>query len=176
VPHDFEKGTQKAPDFLALNPLGKVPVLVDRGPDGTWADAVVTESAAIAAYVADVLPDSGLAPMPGTSERAHYARWMGYCPSVLEQAFADEVFPRREPPPARALGWPSAAVAVDVVEQRLAASPFLAGATFSAADLMVGGMLRWLVAWGKLTPGPATAKYLDVLGARPALARSMPSI
>ena len=97
--HDFAKATHKDPAYLAINPAGKVPTLIDRGPAGDWSPpAVVTESAAICAYVADVLPEAGLAPPVGSRERAAYASWIGYCPSVLEPALSDSVFPRHACP------------------------------------------------------------------------------
>jgi glutathione S-transferase len=171
--HDLSRATQKAPAFLALNPFGKVPVLEDRGPDGEWRGVAITESAGICAYVADTLPGAGLAPAVGTPERAAYAGWMAYAGAVLEPAFADQVFPRAAPPPPSAIGWPDFAAAVARIEVALGAGgPFLLGARFSAADLMVGSMLRWVAGWGKLTPGPALAAYLGALEGRPALARA----
>jgi glutathione S-transferase len=169
--HDLEQGTQKRPDFLAINPFGKLPALIDRGPDGSW-NAVVTESVAICAYVADVLPEAGLAPAIGTPERAAYATWLAYGAAVLEPAFADLAFPRAAEPPARAIGWPSFALALDRLEAALTPGPYLLGEHFSAADLMVGGLVQWAVQWGKATPGPATARCLAALDTRPALVRA----
>ncbi len=170
--HDLEKRTQKAAGYLSVNPFGKVPALIDRGPDGSWQDVAVTESLAICAYVADVLPDARLAPAPDTPARAAYATWMATAASVLEPAFVDLVFPRAEPPPATALGWPSADAAQAALEARLGQARFVAGDDFSAADIMVGGLMQWLVGWGKATPGPNLARYLAEIAARPALARA----
>lgn len=170
--HDLEKRTQKDAAYLAVNPIGKVPALVDRGPDGAWQGVVVTESLAICAYVADVLPAARLAPAPGTPARAAYATWMAAAASVLEPAFVDMVFPRAEPPPAMALGWPDAEQAQTALETRLGQARFVAGDDFSAADIMVGGLMQWLVGWGKATPGPHLARYLAEIAARPALARA----
>lgn len=170
--HDLEQGTQKAATYLAVNPFGKVPALVDRGPDGTWQDVAVTESLAICAYVADVLPDARLAPAPNTPARAAYATWMATAAAVLEPAFVDLAFPRADPAPAMALGWPSAEVAQAALEARLGQVPFVAGEDFSAADIMVGGLMQWLVGWGKATPGPHLVRYLAGIAARPALARA----
>jgi glutathione S-transferase len=171
VRHDLDQATQKRPEFLAVNPFGKLPALIDRGPDGTW-EAVVTESVAICAYVADVLPEAGLAPPPGTPERAAYATWLGFGAAALEPAFADLAFPRAQEPPARAIGWPPFAAALGRIEAALTPGPYLLGERFSAADIMVGGMLQWAVQWGKATAGPATARTLAALDARPALARA----
>ncbi|RVT95468.1 glutathione S-transferase family protein [Rhodovarius crocodyli] len=171
IRHDLEKGTNKAPDFLRLNPLGKLPVLVDRGPDGSW-QSVVTESLAICGYIADALPEAGLAPAIGTPERAAYASWLAYGATVLEPAFADAVFPRAAAAPARALGWPPLDAVLAQLEAALTPGPYLLGDRFTAADVMVGSMLQWGVGWGKIAPTPAIARTLAALEARPALARA----
>src|SRR3712207_1956070 len=170
--HDFARGTHKAPEFLALNRHGKVPVLEDRGPRGDWSGVAVTESAAICAYVADTLPEAGLAPPAGTPQRAAYATWMAYTPGVLDPALSDQVFPRAAPAPEGSIGWPEFRAAVARIEAALVrgGGPFLIGARFSAADLMVGNMLQWVAAWGKLSPGPAVAAHIRAPGERPALA------
>lgn len=172
--HDFAKGTHKDPAYLAINPAGKVPTLVDRGPAGDWSPpAVVTESAAICAYVADAVPEANLAPPVGSCERAAYATWIAYCPSVLEPALSDSVFPRREDPPASTLGWCPFPEAVQRVEAALqAGGPYLLGARFSAADVLIGSLLQWLKAWGKLQETPTLAAYLGTLAARPASQRA----
>ncbi|MBW8727917.1 MAG: glutathione S-transferase family protein [Inquilinus limosus] len=174
APHDFTKATHKDPGYLAINPAGKVPALVDRGPAGDWSPpAVVTESAAICAYVADAVPEAGLAPPVGSRERAAYATWIAYCPSVLEPALSDSVFPRREDPPASALGWCSFPEALRRVETVLqAGGPYLLGARFSAADVLIGSLLQWLQGWGKLPETPILAAYLATLAARPASQRA----
>jgi glutathione S-transferase len=173
APHDLERGTQKTPGFLAINPDGKLPALEDRGPDGDWTGVVVTESAAICAYLADAMPGI-LAPAVGIPARAAYQTFLAYGAAVLEPALADQAFPRAAPAPPRALGWPEFPAAVQRVEQQLAASggPYLLGQYLSAADLMVGCMLQWVSDWGMLTPSPAIASYIAALDARPALAQA----
>jgi len=171
--HEIERSTQKAPGFLALNPFGKLPVLEDRGPAGDWRGVALTESTAICAYVADAQPAAGLAPAIGTPQRAAYQNWLAMTGAVLEPGFADLVFPRAEPPMARMLGWPDFATAGARIEAALAAGgPWLVGTQFTAADLMVGGMLQWVVGWGKYAPGPAITDYLAALGARPGYLRA----
>ncbi|WP_343715869.1 glutathione S-transferase family protein [Inquilinus sp.] len=174
APHDFAKATHKDPAYLAINPAGKVPALADRGPAGDWSPpAVVTESAAICAYVADAVPEAGLAPPVGSRERAAYATWIAYCPSVLEPALSDSVFPRREEPPASAIGWCSFPEALRRVETALqAGGPYLLGERFSAADVLIGSLLQWLQGWGKLPENATLAAYLATLAARPAVQRA----
>ena len=166
--HSLDAASHKSPDYLAINPGGKLPALVDRGPSGDWNGVVVTEAAAIAAYVADALPESHLAPPVDTPARAAYAFWMAYGPGVLEPAMADAAFPRAAEAPARAIGWPAFPEAVARVEAALAAGPWLCGAQFTAADITVGGLLAYIVGWGMLQPGPNIARLLAAIEARPA--------
>ncbi|SHI35468.1 glutathione S-transferase [Roseomonas rosea] len=166
--HSIEAATNKAADYLALNPAGKLPALVDRGPEGDWKGVVVTESAAIAAYVADTLPEARLAPPVGSPARATYAFWMAYASGVMEPAMADMAFPRAAPAPTRAIGWPPFPEAVLRAEAALAQGPWLVGNQFTAADILLGGLLAWVVEWGMLQPGPAVARHLAAIEARPA--------
>lgn len=172
VPHDLRRGTQKAPGFLAINLDGKLPALEDRGPSGDWTGVVVTESVAICAYLANVT--GALAPAPGTPARAVYEAYLAYGGSVLEPAMAEVAFPRKEPPPAMALGWPSFADAVARVERQVVAAggPYLLGQDFTMADAMCGGLLRFAAGFGMFKPGPVAAGYLAALEARPAMARA----
>lgn len=169
--HDLQKGTHKAPVLTDHNPHGKVPTLIDRGPDGTWS-TVVTESAAICLHVADQALAAGtarLAPPLHAKERGAYLTWMLYTPAVLEPAFTDAAFPRVAAPPASSLGWAPLDEALARVESALKTGPFLLGEMFSAADIMVGGMLSWLTAWQKLPADHAVfAPYIAALNARPA--------
>jgi glutathione S-transferase len=171
--HDLEAGTQKRPDFLAVNPAGKLPALVDRGPDRSWQGVVVTEAASIAAYVADLLPESGLAPAIGTKERASYAFWMAYGPGVAEPAMADLAFPRAAPAPARAIGWPPVPEVLARIEAALGGSGWLVGGRFTAADLTVGGLLCYMAQFGLFRPSPVIARYIDAIEARPARQRAL---
>lgn len=167
VPHDFSTGTHKRPEFLRLNPDGKLPTLVDRGPDGT-AEAVVTESAAILLHVADAAPEAGLAPAPGTIERGRYLTWIAYAAAGLEPAFTDVAFPRASPPPASALGWPPFDLALARVAAGLEPGPWLLGESFSAADVMVGSFLGWVRSWGRLPQPERFEAYLARIAERPA--------
>jgi glutathione S-transferase len=171
VAHDLQAGTHKRPDFLKLNPDGKLPTLIDRGPDGTWS-TVVTESAAIVVHVADAVPGAGLAPGVADPRRGAYLNWIAYVSAAVEPALADAVWPRAQAAPASAVGWPPYEKAVDRIAAALDASPYLTGADFTAADLMVGSMLDWVRGWGKL-PGPERFEgYLGRLEARPARQRA----
>jgi len=140
---DFEAGENRRADFLAINPMGKLPTLVL--PDGT----VMTESAAIAAHLADRYPDAGLAPAMGTSERATYYRWLFFAPSCIEPA-ASEVMMRRDsaPLPKKSVGWGSYDDVIDTLESQLSPGPYLTGDRFTAADLIIAATLRWMTLFG----------------------------
>lgn len=171
VAHDFETGTHKRPEFLKLNPDGKLPTLVDRGPDGTWS-TVVTESAAIVIYVADAVPDGALAPAPSDPRRGPYLTWIAYVAAAVEPAMMDANFPRAAETPRGMTGWPPYEQAIDRIAAALAAAPYLTGDRFTAADLMVGSMLAWVNGWGKLPKPERFADYLARLAERPAARRA----
>ena len=170
--HDLSAGTHKRPEFLALNPHGKLPVLEDRGPAGDWHGVVVTEGAAIAGYIADALPGAGLAPAIGTPARADYAMLMVYGPSVLEPALMDKMSPRAAAANPTATGWSSFEEAVARLDARLQNGPWMLGERFSAADVMLGSGLTWFTMWKLLEPTPAIARYIAALTARPAAIRA----
>jgi glutathione S-transferase len=167
VAHDFEAGTHKRPDFLKLNPDGKLPTVIDRGPDGR-SSVVLTESAAIVIHIPDAIPEAGLAPPPGAPERGPYLTWIVYTAAALEPALADAAFPRATTPPARAIGWPPFEAALDRVQSAIGDGPWLLGERFSAADVMLAGLLFWVRAWGKLPDPDRFGPYLDRIAARPA--------
>lgn len=171
-PHNLEAGTQKQPAFLAVNPAGKLPALVDRGPDGDWDGVVVTEVVAIAAYVADLAPESGLAPAIGSPDRAAYQFWMAYAPGVAEPAMMDAAFPRTEAASAVAQGWPSFEQVLARIETALEGRSFLLGEAFSAADVVLGGLLSFCKQIGMLKTGPNTLRYVAALESRPARLRA----
>jgi glutathione S-transferase len=169
--YDLQKGTHKDRSYLAVNPDGKVPALVDRGPLGDWS-VIVTESAAISTYVADACPEAALAPALSSPERGPYLTWLVYCSAALEPAFADFMFPRQKEAPRSAMGWPSYDATLERIERALERGPWLLGDHFSAADIMLGSMLQWLSAWGKLPDGAASARYLAALKQRDGLMRA----
>jgi glutathione S-transferase len=169
--YDLQKGTHKDRSYLAVNPDGKVPALVDRGPRGDWS-VIVTESAAISTYVADACPEAALAPALSSPERGPYLTWLVYCSAALEPAFADFMFPRQKEAPRSAMGWPSYDATLERIERALERGPWLLGDHFSAADIMLGSMLQWLSAWGKLPDGAASARYLAALKQRGGLMRA----
>jgi glutathione S-transferase len=164
---DFEKGEHKTPDFLETNPMGKLPTIVHRG-------VVVTETAAIVAYLADAHPEAGLAPPPGSAERGAYYRWLFFGAGCFEPALADRMFQR--PPVERkgALGYGSYEDVLGALRTALRPGPYLLGEGFTAADLYVGAQLNWAMMFG--APGlkgePLFEDYVARITERPAYRRA----
>src|SRR5580658_640764 len=124
--------TMKAPAYLAINPMGKVPALAH-------GDAVVTECAAICAYLADAFPQAKLAPPPGDRLRAPYYRWMFFAAGPIEAAVSNKALGLVVPPEReRMMGYGNHALALKTLENAIARGPYLVGDSFTAADVYVG--------------------------------------
>ncbi len=160
---DFKTGAHKAPAFLAVNPMGKLPAIVHRG-------AVVTECPAICAYLADAFPAAGLAPPP--AERAGYYRWLFFGAGTLEYALVDKMFDRPAPARPSALGYGNINDTLHTVEGALAAGPWLLGETFSAADVYIGSQLGFAAVMKAIELTPAMGAYVGRCQARPAAQRA----
>ena len=166
---DFESGNNRRPDFLAINPMGKLPTLVLA--DGT----VLTETPAIVAYLADAHADKGLAPEIGSTSRGTYYRWLMFNGSCLEPAAIEKMMRKDAAPlPKVSVGWGSYDDVVDTLEMALGKSPYLLGERFSAADLMIGATLSWLVMFGapRVGDSPVIAEYVERVTDRDAYRRS----
>jgi glutathione S-transferase len=160
---DIMKGEQKAPSLLTLNPMGKLPTLVD-------GDVVVTESAAIALYLADRHAPGRLAPALDDPRRATYLRWSFFAPSVVEPA----VMARSSGWAVKEVsaGWGSYDAMIAATEGALSGGPFLLGDQFSMADVVLGGLLRFLIGFKQIEARPSFASYVARLDARPAFQRA----
>ncbi|APO97104.1 glutathione S-transferase family protein [Xanthomonas vesicatoria] len=167
-PLDFERGEQKAPDYLALNPAGVVPTLVLDGQ-------VLTEAAAIVMYLADLYPHAGLAPPVATPERAAYYRWMFFCANTLQPAYRAWFYPH-EPAGASHLDAAQTqarnkleAAWAQVDAHLHAHGPYLLGKTLSAADFMLTMLMRWSRNMPRPTDSwPALQAHAQRMKARPA--------
>ena len=168
APYDVEVlgyGTSmKAEPYLAINPMGKVPAIVHNG-------RVVTEVAAICCYLADAFPDANLAPPP--TDRADYYRWIFFCSGPIEAAFSNkaagwEPAPERQ----RMFGYGNFELAVGTLESCLASKPFITCDRFTAADLFVGAMVNFMLAFNLLEPKPAFVDYARRRTDRPAYVRA----
>ncbi|MBK9034640.1 MAG: glutathione S-transferase family protein [Myxococcales bacterium] len=156
---DFTAGAHKSPDMLARNPMGKLPVLVDD-------DVVVTEVAAIGLYLADRYAPGRLAPALDDPARGTYFRWALFAPSVIEPgAMAKAAGWDYKPGQA---GWGTHDAMLDTMEAAIGPRTWLLGETFSMADVIFGGTLRYMLRFGMLEPRPAFAAYAERLGDRPA--------
>lgn len=156
--------SMKADDYLAINPMGKVPAIVHDGH-------VVTECAAICAYLADAFPDAGLA--PPVDQRAAYYRWLFFAAGPVEQAVTMKSL-GVEAPAERSgmIGFGSFDKMVDVLEAAVSVTPYVAGEAFSAADVYVGSQIAWGVQFGSLPKRAGFTAYLGRILARPAYARA----
>jgi glutathione S-transferase len=158
VPIDFEKREHKTPEFLKINPAGKLPALVD-------GEAKIFEGAAICLYLADKFPEAKLAPKIGAPERGRYLSLMVYSTSQLEPAMGDHLLGQNTLPQR---GWTDFETARNVIESELGDGPYLFGDWFTAADVMIGSMFIWKRLFGSPADGARLEAYVDRLLARPA--------
>jgi glutathione S-transferase len=157
APIDFQKLEHKSPEFLKINPAGKLPALVD-------GDAKIFEGAAICLYLADKFPDANLAPKIGAPERGRYLSLMVYSTSQLEPAMGDAMLGGQTSPQR---GWTDFETARNVVEGELGNGPYLFGDWFTAADIMIGSLFIWRRVLGGQADRPKLEAYVDRLLARP---------
>lgn len=156
---DFRANEQKAPELLAKNPMGKLPVLEDDG-------VIVTEVAAIGLYLADRYALGRLAPLPDDPARGTYLRWSLFAPSVIEPGSMAKAS-GWEFKPGQA-GWGAYDAMLDAMESALRGD-FLLGSNFSMADVIFGGTLRYMLRFKMIEARPAFTAYAQRLETRPAL-------
>jgi glutathione S-transferase len=159
---DLASGRHKQPDYLALNPMGKVPLVVDHGTP-------VAEIGAIAIFLGDRYPQSGLAPAIDDPQRADYLRWILFASAVMEPAYAER-FLKIEPRPSN-YAWGSFDQMLAVVTDAVEGGQWLLGDRFSAADVLVASTLRFGITFGILPKEGPLADYVGRVTARPAFAR-----
>jgi len=155
--------TMKAPDYLAINPMGKVPAI-------RHGDTIVTECAAICAYLADAFPAANLA--PPTDARGAYYRWLFFAAGPLEAAITNKamgfVLPEgRE----QSVGYGTLEDVLQALEQAVSVPQWICGDQFTAADVYVGSQVDWGLAFGTMPATPALTAYADRLRTRPAYQR-----
>jgi len=160
---ELRTGEQRRSAYLAQNPMGKVPLLID-------GDAVVTESAAIAVYLADRYASGTLAPALDDSARGTFLRWCFYAPSVIEPGTMARASKWEFNPGSAGFGrWDDM---LATIRSAIGEGPWLLGDRFTMADVVFGGTVRWLVQFGMLPKEPAFTDYIARLEARPAFQRS----
>jgi len=158
--------SMKAPAYLAINPMGKVPAI-------KHGDAVVTEGGAICAYLADAFPQAGLAPPIGDKRRGTYYRWLFFGAGPVEQAtgiraLGVEIKPEQK----RMMGFGDMADTLNAMESAITGRDFILGDQFSAADVYFGSQVNWGLQFGSIERRPAFVSYSERLQSRPAYKRA----
>ncbi|WP_457796523.1 glutathione S-transferase family protein [Methylocystis sp. S23] len=159
---NFKLGAQREPDYLAVNPLGKVPAIIHNG-------ALVTELGAVFIYLADAFPQKKLAPPIGDPLRGPYLRWLVFYGSSFEPAIMDRYM--KNEPPKRMCPYGDFDSVMALVNKQLATGPYLLGARFTAADILWATALRWTTSFGLAPATPEISAYIERVGARPSVAR-----
>jgi glutathione S-transferase len=158
--------TMKGPAYLAINPMGKVPAL-------RHGDAVITETAAICAYLADAFPQAGLAPPPGDRRRAPYFRWLFFSAGPVEAAVSNKALGFVVPADReRMMGYGNFGLVMKALEDAVSRGPYLTGDSFTAADLYVGSQLGFGMMFGSIEKRPAFEQYWQRVSSRPACLRA----
>jgi glutathione S-transferase len=154
----------KSADYLSINPMGKVPAILHEG-------AIVTEAAAVCAYLADAFPDAGLA--PPASARADYYRWLFFAAGPVEAAITNKALKLEIPSDRQGMvGYGNFELVVETLAAAVSQHPFIAGDAFSAADVYVGSQVGWGLQFGTLPQRPELQRYWDKLSNREAYRRA----
>ena len=161
----LSKGDNRAPDYLAVNPMGKVPAL-------RHGDVVITEAAAICTYLADEFPRAKLNIPIGDARRGVYLKWLFFGPSCIEPAMMDRAFPRKEEPRRGMLGYGDFDTLMNVVANAVVRGPYIMGDQFTAADVVIGSGLRFGMMFKMLPERSEFIAYTGRLAQRPALTRA----
>jgi glutathione S-transferase len=159
-------GSMKSPEYLAINPMGKVPAV-------RHGDTIVTEAAAICAYLADVFPEAGLAPPPGSRLRGPYYRWLFFGAGPIEAANTNKALQLVVPAErTRMVGYGTQEGVLAALEDQLNRSEYIAGDRFTAADVYVGSHIGSGMVFGMIDKRPAFERYWSLVGSRPAAQRA----
>jgi glutathione S-transferase len=158
--------TMKGADFLAVNPMGKVPAI-------KHGDTVVTEAAAICAYLADAFPGAGLAPPSGSRLRGPYYRWLFFAAGPVEAVAVGKSLGLLAPEDKAVMaGYGSYDATIATLETALQPGPYICGDQFTAADLYVGAHIGWGMMFGTLPKRPIFEDYFGRISQRPACIRA----
>ena len=160
---NMKAGEQRKPEYLAINPMGKVPA-VKHG------DALITEQVAVFLYLADLFPGAGLAPAIGDPLRGPYLRWMVFYGSCFEPAVVDRS-QKREPAPPGMSPYGDFDTMLKTLTDQLARGPYILGERFTATDVLWGTALTWITMFKLIPELPVIKAYTDRINARPAVAK-----
>lgn len=160
---NMKAGEQRRPAYLAVNPLGKVPAILD-------GDALVTEQVAIFIHLADRFPEAGLAPAISDPKRGPYLRWLVYYAACFEPALEDKAH-KHEPAAPMQSPYGDYDSMLGVLEDQLDKAPFLLGDEISAADILWGSALTWTMMFKLVPERPVFVEYAERINSRPAAVR-----
>jgi glutathione S-transferase len=169
VPYDLKllnqkAGEQRKPEYLGVNPMGKVPAVVHDG-------ALITEQPAVYLYLADLYPEKNLAPPIGDALRGPYLRWMVFYGSSFEPAIVDRA--QKNPPAAPGMcPYGDFDTMLKTLNDQLRQGPWLLGERFTAADVLWGVALKWTTGFGLIPATPEIKAYVERVNARPAIQRA----
>ncbi|TZF89857.1 glutathione S-transferase family protein [Cognatilysobacter lacus] len=161
---DLQAGTQRAPEYLAINPMGKVPAIDD-------SDAVVTEQVAVMLHLADLFPEAGITPAIGDPRRGAFLRWMVFYAASFEPAIIDRS-QQREAAPAMASPYGDYDSVMRTLAAQLERGPYILGERFTAADVLWGVALRWALAFKLVPDEPVFRDYVARVTAHPSIQRA----
>ena len=162
---NLQAGENLKPDYLAINPMGKVPAL-------KHGDTIITELAAICAYLADEFPDAKLNVPVGTPRRGVYLKWLFFGPGCLEPAVIDRAAPRKEGARRAMLGYGDFDTTMNVMAKAVEKGPWLMGEQFTAADVVIGANIRWGMMFKMIPERKEFTDYAARIAARPAAQRA----
>ncbi|MDO9005224.1 MAG: glutathione S-transferase family protein [Aquabacterium sp.] len=160
----LKAGEQRKAEYLAINPMGKVPAI-------RHGEAVVTEQVAIYQYLAELYPEAGLAPQVGSPLRGPFLRWLAFYGSSFEPALVDRS-QKREPTPPSTCPYGDFDTMFKTLTDQLAKGPYILGDQFSAADVLWANALRWTTMFQLVPLTPLIRAYIDRVTSRPAAARA----
>lgn len=162
---DYDTGL-KGPEYLAINPMGKIPSI-------KHGETVVTEGAAICAYLADAFPEAGLAPPPNSKERGPYYRWLFFAAGPVEAAVTAKSLGLLAPADKkRMVGYGSFEDTIDALEYAVTRSPYICGGSFTAADVYIGAKIGLGMRFDAIEKRPAFTDYFERVSRRPAAVRA----
>lgn len=163
--HVLQRGENREPAYLAINPMGKVPAL-------RHGDTIVTELAAICCYLADAFPQAKVSVPIGDRRRGLYLKWLFFYSGALEPAIIDRHHKRIEEVPRQMLPYGDFDTTMDVVAHAITPGPYLMGEQFTAADVVIGSALRWSMRFELIPPRREFVEYVARLADRPAAQRA----
>jgi glutathione S-transferase len=158
---NMKAGEQRKPEYLAVNPMGKVPAILH-------GDALVTEQVAIGIYLADLFPEAGITPAIDSELRGPYLRWYVFYAACFEPALIDKAL-KREAGPAAMVPYGDPTTTIDTLTAQLRKGPWLLGEKFTAPDVLWGTALTWMTAFGLVDAVEPIQSYVERWNARPSV-------